>query len=120
VDYSFRPLDGNRLETQVAHFRSGDGKMGYSDCQGTSIAVERFRVLFVTESARLFSVLTFLDSTMRQAMSRFFLDQTHDEGYSMDLEQFILNRNAFSHEELARMVGKHVARSPDGLRILAF
>ena len=49
-----------------------------------------------------------------------FLDQTHDEGYSMDLEQFILNRNAFSHEELARMVGKLVARSPDGLRILAF
>ena len=38
----------------------------------------------------------------------------------MDLEQFILNRNAFSHEELARMVGKHVAWSPDGLRILAF
>jgi hypothetical protein len=38
----------------------------------------------------------------------------------MDLEQFILNRNAFSHEELARMIGKHVAWSPDGLRILAF
>jgi hypothetical protein len=37
----------------------------------------------------------------------------------MDLEQFILNRNAFSHEELARMAGKHVAWSPDGLRILA-
>jgi len=38
----------------------------------------------------------------------------------MDLEQFILNRNAFPPEERARLVGKHVAWSPDGLRILAF
>ncbi|MFI5456190.1 MAG: hypothetical protein ACHRXM_12140 [Isosphaerales bacterium] len=38
----------------------------------------------------------------------------------MDLEQFILNRNAFPPEELARLIGKHVAWSPDGLRILAF
>lgn len=37
----------------------------------------------------------------------------------MDLEQFILNRNAFPHAELARMAGKHIAWSPDGLRILA-
>jgi hypothetical protein len=37
----------------------------------------------------------------------------------LDLEQFILNRNAFPHEELAQMAGKHVAWSPDGLRILA-
>jgi hypothetical protein len=37
----------------------------------------------------------------------------------MDLEQFILNRNAFPSEELALLVGKHVAWSPDGTRIVA-
>ena len=37
----------------------------------------------------------------------------------MDLEQFILNRNAFPPEELARLVGKHIAWSPDGMRIVA-
>jgi hypothetical protein len=40
-------------------------------------------------------------------------------GLFMDLEQFILNRNAFRSEELARLVGKHVAWSPDGTRIVA-
>ncbi len=37
----------------------------------------------------------------------------------MDLEQFILNRNAFPPEELARLIGKHIAWSPDWTRILA-
>jgi hypothetical protein len=37
----------------------------------------------------------------------------------MDLEQFIANRNAFASEELAGLVGKHVAWSPDGTRIVA-
>ncbi len=37
----------------------------------------------------------------------------------MDLEQFILNRNLFAPEDLARLVGKHVAWSPDGTQIVA-
>jgi hypothetical protein len=37
----------------------------------------------------------------------------------MDLEQFMSNRNAFPREELAQFLGKHVAWSEDGSRILA-
>jgi hypothetical protein len=37
----------------------------------------------------------------------------------MDLDEFIKNRNAYPPEELERLVGKHVAWSPDGSQIVA-